>query len=77
MKLLSLLLALCLLLGAYVSGHPEDKSSGRPLCPCPRNMEPVCGSNDVTYSNRCLFECEQRSMERSGRSLKLLRTGEC
>ncbi|KAL7740333.1 hypothetical protein ACLKA6_018774 [Drosophila palustris] len=72
MKLLSLLLALCLLFGAFVNAE-----EGTPLCPCPRNMDPVCGSNNVSYQNRCLFDCARRHLERSGRSLQLLRSGNC
>ncbi|KAM8717561.1 hypothetical protein ACLKA7_004284 [Drosophila subpalustris] len=74
MKLLSLLLALCLLFGAFVNAE-EDNKADTPLCPCPRNMDPVCGSNNVSYQNRCLFDCARRHLERSGRSLQLLRSG--
>lgn len=72
-------MALCLVLGAFANdnANPEDDDAGKALCPCPRNMEPVCASNMVTYSNRCLYECARRNMERSGRSLQMLRSGEC
>jgi len=32
---------------------------------CPKNGEPVCGSNGVTYSNQCMFEnaqCEEANL---------------
>ncbi|XP_017464735.1 PREDICTED: serine protease inhibitor Kazal-type 2 [Rhagoletis zephyria] len=50
---------------------------GRPLCPCPRNFDPVCAANLVTYSNRCEYDCVRRDVERRGRSLNLLRSGAC
>ena len=34
--------------------------------PCPRHFRPVCGSNDVTYANRCIFNVANcRSVELS------------
>ncbi|XP_075154053.1 serine protease inhibitor Kazal-type 1-like [Haematobia irritans] len=47
------------------------------LCPCPRNYDPVCGTNSVTYSNRCEFTCSKREEERRGRSLDMARAGPC
>lgn len=28
-------------------------------CPCTREYQPFCASNNVTYDNKCLFECAQ------------------
>lgn len=27
------------------------------LCPCPKCYDPVCGSDNQTYANQCLFDC--------------------
>lgn len=71
MKLLNVILAIVLAIFA-LSAQPSAA-----FCPCPRNYDPVCGSNSVTYSNRCEFDCSRREVERSGRSLSLLRSGPC
>lgn len=26
-------------------------------CACPRNLNPVCASNGLTYPNDCVFKC--------------------
>ncbi|XP_060666285.1 sperm-associated acrosin inhibitor-like [Drosophila sulfurigaster albostrigata] len=76
MKFLGLLLlALCLLMGIFA--EEIEKTEKQPICPCSRNLDPVCGSNFQSYNNRCLFECARRSFERQGRSLQLLRSGNC
>ncbi|XP_043479507.1 serine protease inhibitor dipetalogastin-like [Leptopilina heterotoma] len=30
------------------------------MCPCPRNYDPLCGSDGRTYNNQCLFDCALR-----------------
>ncbi|XP_017032753.2 serine protease inhibitor Kazal-type 1 [Drosophila kikkawai] len=83
MKFLSILLALCLFLALAISpirGDLTEKTNSedkKDFCPCPRNYEPVCGTNRITYPNRCEFDCQSRSAARQGRSLGLLRTGTC
>ncbi|XP_059220679.1 ovomucoid [Stomoxys calcitrans] len=72
MKFVYLICALVLMVFTF---SPQPTSAT--LCPCPRNYDPVCGSNSVTYSNRCEFDCTRRDMERSGRSLGMARAGPC
>ncbi|XP_032583232.1 serine protease inhibitor Kazal-type 2 [Drosophila sechellia] len=79
MKFLSIRVALCLLLALTISPISCDDTEKveKPFCPCPRNFEPVCGSDLVTYPNRCEFNCARRNVERQGRSMGLLRDGTC
>ncbi|XP_034669166.1 trypsin inhibitor ClTI-1 [Drosophila subobscura] len=84
MKFLSILVALCLLLAlAFAPIQADDASPAKEaktpskFCPCPRNYDPVCASNLVTYPNRCEYNCVRREAERQGRNLGLLRSGQC
>lgn len=43
------------------------------VCICKMNYEPICGTDDKTYSNRCMMNCEQRV--RTGLGIK--HAGEC
>ncbi|EDW75862.1 uncharacterized protein Dwil_GK14969 [Drosophila willistoni] len=84
MKFLHLLMALCLLVALlFMAPAQADDDSDivakipKKICPCPRNFDPVCASNLITYSNRCEYDCVRREVERAGRSLNLLRSGSC
>ncbi|EDW25194.1 GL15256 [Drosophila persimilis] len=85
MKFLSILVALCLLLALAIApiqadddlSAEKDGQTLRKFCPCPRNYDPVCASNMVTYPNRCEYDCVRREAERRGRNLEFLRSGQC
>lgn len=51
----------------------HSASIANSLCLCSREYIPVCASDDLTYPNQCLFECEK---ERNS-SLQFRFSGEC
>uniref|UniRef100_A0A1L8DP32 Putative kazal-type serine protease inhibitor-like protein n=1 Tax=Nyssomyia neivai TaxID=330878 RepID=A0A1L8DP32_9DIPT len=65
------LVATLALICTFCTIEAQEKVS----CPCPRIYLPVCGSDDVTYSNKCEFECVAKSAK--GRSLSIKREGRC
>lgn len=42
-------------------------------CVCTREYVPICGSDNVTYDNNCVFECEKKN----NKGLEALFDGEC
>lgn len=34
-----------------------------PIGPCPKNYDPVCASNGMTYNNECMFNYYARYMQ--------------
>ncbi|KAM6122937.1 double-headed protease inhibitor, submandibular gland-like [Phoenicopterus ruber ruber] len=56
------------------------QGSGKSLVACPRNYEPVCGTNGVTYPNECslcreMFRNRALDKKHDGRCVKLDCTG--
>uniref|UniRef100_A0A1B0A4G7 Kazal-like domain-containing protein n=1 Tax=Glossina pallidipes TaxID=7398 RepID=A0A1B0A4G7_GLOPL len=48
------------------------------LCDCNfKTKEEICGSNGVTYKNRCEFECTQRDYKKLQRQLNVAKMGHC
>lgn len=43
------------------------------ICSCTREYFPICATNNVTYSNKCLFSCEKKR----NRNLQIKFEGEC
>ncbi|XP_075151109.1 serine protease inhibitor Kazal-type 1-like [Haematobia irritans] len=47
-------------------------------CPCNlRHWDPVCGTNGITYVNRCEFECTEREYAKLGRRIFVAKKGAC
>ncbi|XP_020803192.1 uncharacterized protein LOC110183970 [Drosophila serrata] len=73
MKCLALVVLLALLV-TLLAGSSEAS-----YCPCDLKTKAtqICGSNGVTYQNRCEFECTQRDYRKLGRSLNVRKEGQC
>lgn len=39
---------------------PLARDKAEDICFCTREYNPVCGSDGVTYTNGCVFECEKK-----------------
>ncbi|OWA51553.1 hypothetical protein BV898_16031 [Hypsibius exemplaris] len=80
--ILGLCLASTLISNAEIEAHSAgDEETGKAgeeepfrMCPCPRNLDPICGSDGRTYSNPCLLECQ---LHHRNRNLKVRHMGPC
>ncbi|XP_031623846.1 serine protease inhibitor dipetalogastin-like [Contarinia nasturtii] len=51
------------------SSMPDNSDN----CLCTREYNPICASDGITYSNKCLFECEKKQK----RNLEIREHGTC
>lgn len=63
---------LIIVFGIIALANSASISSGV-SCICTRAYLPICASNDVTYSNNCLFQCEKKK----NNDLEIKFYGEC
>lgn len=68
------LVVLCLI---GLLGMARSEETGRLPCICTRNFDPVCGSNDHTYSNPCMLDCEAKSSKGRSLGLRMVSKGPC
>lgn len=60
--------------GPYSNGTSTNSTHPKPVeCYCITIYKPVCGSDNKTYSNLCVFECAQKN----NTCLELAHQGEC
>lgn len=72
MKSFSLFAVLLLVLAAFATLTQAS------FCPCDLSQKgQICGSNGITYKNRCEFECTQKDYKKLGRTLNIAKTGPC
>lgn len=55
----------------FVAGDDE------PICACPRNLSPRCGSDGETYANECLLRCKANSPRGRSINLREQKSGPC
>ncbi|XP_017032755.1 ovomucoid-like [Drosophila kikkawai] len=62
------LIALCLV--ALLALTAAESS----VCACPRNYQPLCGSDGKNYSNQCDLNCAAKE---KGRTITVAKKGHC
>lgn len=71
MKYFVLLSIICCAI--YIVNCDDGVREEREPCFCPKILMPLCGSDGLTYNNRCEFDCAKRSRK----DLKIIREGRC
>lgn len=68
------LIAVCLFaLLALTAAQVEEAIQAASVCACPRNYQPLCGSDGHTYSNQCDLNCAKSK----GRAITVTKKGRC
>ncbi|XP_020803191.1 serine protease inhibitor Kazal-type 1-like [Drosophila serrata] len=65
------LIALCLVALLALTSAEELTAS---VCACPRNYQPLCGSDGHNYSNQCDLNCAAKA---KGRTITVAKKGHC
>lgn len=71
---LAVVLSVCMTGPGVESGVAAEEEVS---CVCPRNLVPVCGSDNKTYSNRCLLHCQMDSAQGRSVGLRMSHKGRC
>lgn len=64
---------LIVLIGIAILSQSSYSAPPPNVCSCTREYLPICGSDDTTYNNECLFKCEKRR----NKNLEIKHRGEC
>lgn len=54
-------------------GECSQADSDDSICACYLNYDPICGSDNMTYPNKCVFDCAQKK----NKNLTIKHKGEC
>lgn len=75
MRLIFATVVVFLLICSILTQHQTEAKNT--ACMCPRNLDPVCGTDGDTYSNPCLLRCEADSVRGRSIGLRIAHHGEC
>nr|AAV84258.1 thiol protease-like [Culicoides sonorensis] len=73
----SLILIFSLVLFTILAHHQSEARNSEHICMCPRNLDPVCGTDGETYSNPCTLRCEADTVRGRSVGLRIAHYGDC